>query len=74
MGKTFRKKGEGDFWDKDKEWRNTADRKKWYKPGSTFKKHRRKSEKAKLSQPIKNGLTEETILPITKKNDLWDYN
>lgn len=46
------------------------DRKKWYKPGKSFKRPRRSSEKAKVKQAIKH---EKEVLPAFKKDDVWSW-
>lgn len=61
------------------EWRAKRDKKKWYKPNKNFKKPRRRSEKAKLNNEVKNALAnnkdfDNIMIDEVKNSDRWDYN
>jgi len=55
------------------------DKKKWYKPGKTFKECQRKKDSTKPKQKFKDALAkgkdwDEVVLPDAKKHDVWDWN
>jgi len=52
------------FWDKQR------DSKPYFKPKKSFKKIRRRIERAK----VKQAMRERKDIPIFKKGDVWDWN
>jgi hypothetical protein len=57
-------------WQLARLWEIQRDKKPNFKPTKSFKKSRRKSEKAKAKDAMKKGKE----IPIFKKNDVWDWN
>lgn len=63
----------------EKAWRDTSDRKKWYKPSkkdkqgwlSKIRKGRKVQLNRAMQRPDEHG---QVILPVEKKTDVWYYN
>jgi len=70
MSKTFRAADPHVKFNVYESWKETRDKKRWYKPRKLFKKLKRKSEKAKIKEALKH----EEEPPIFKKDDVYDWN
>lgn len=58
----------------DKPWKDTADKKKSYKPNKKFKKAQDKGKKARLKQELKKDDPDNTPAPKDPKEHMWNWN
>jgi hypothetical protein len=65
----------GDLHEMKPDPKRNRDKKKWYKPGKSFKKAEARGRKAKERQAIKKiNLGDDTDVPRFKKTDVWNLN
>ena len=67
MSHTYRKFTPWDF----KKEEATRDKKKWFKPTSTFKQCQKRKRKAKERQAFRD---EKEVIPEFRRTDQWDWN
>lgn len=73
MSRTYRTK-DRTMWfifpERMSKWKKIRDKKPYFKPNSEFKKLRRRIRRAKERQAMR----ENKLIPIFKKDDMWDWN
>ena len=78
MSRTTRDYSSWDCWHDSEKWRNSMDRKKWYKPGKIFKRVQTQRRKAQERMVMKNDLIkrdpDELTFPNHRRENQWLWN